>query len=118
MVKKPKAKGNAYESKIMYRLREIDPNSARTAGSGSSYKDVGDIINFKDRLLECKHHRTFGWAELIKYYKKICSEAKQSGKRPALIYKENYKPDMVMEEYKGRIHIVLFEDWFEIEKNV
>ena len=118
MVKKPKQKGNKFETEVMHKLRELEPAVARTSGSGSSYRDKGDLINFRNYLIEAKHHKTVTWGKIMRWWHKIKKEAKTMNKTPLLIYKQNYQPTMVVENIfdNKHIHIVPFDDWLDLQE--
>lgn len=94
----PKNKGNAFETKIMLKLREISPNTFRTMGSGNSQNDLGDV-HFKDYIIECKHYKSVSHSMIYGkdgWWQKICKEASKDQKQPLLIYKLNNQPERVV----------------------
>lgn len=117
-IKSPKHKGSRFESLIQKRLREIVPEACRTMGSGCSKDEKGDLRNFMDRLIECKHYKVVTWGMLMNWWEKIVEEAEGEGLTPVLIYKQNRQPIMVMEMWYSvndldLLHIMLFEEWLQ-----
>lgn len=116
---KGKQKGNAYERKIYKLLRDTFPDAEvrRSLGSGSTKdkneeSDIQFIINDVRYIIECKKGSRNYCSEgaLNKYWKKLClrvilpmpiellsdlDEHRNEG-FPILIWKEDYKPDMIM----------------------
>ena len=108
-----KGKGNSFEQKIMMRLRKEFPNmdTYRNPGSGNSYRDRGDV-NFYDYLIECKHYKKLGDAELNHFWDDAVEEAKDMEKKPMLIYKENYVPIKVMFKVDDKHRVIMyFDEW-------
>ena len=90
-----KAKGNAWENKLLREVRGIDGMAHKTVGSGNSKDDKGDIA-FLDYLVEAKHHKRFTDKELEGYWTKINIEAEREHKIPLLVYKQNNREPKVM----------------------
>jgi Holliday junction resolvase len=121
MVNPSKKKGSKFESDILQKLREIIPETARTPGSGCSYRDQGDIINYREYLIECKHHKEVSWGKLMRFWEQSKKSAANVNRVPLLIYKENNQPIMVMALWmmpgqEGGVHIVPFDSWFMYQK--
>lgn len=111
-----KGKGNRYENIILKQLKVLEPMTHKTLGSGNSKDDKGDI-RFPGLLIEVKHHKKFSKGLLDKFWVKIVEEAKAEGIEPLLLYKENFKPAMVMfyadKEHTVR-HMMYWDEYYKL----
>jgi len=119
MVHKSKSKGNKFENKIYKDLREIIPSLKLTIGSGNSEADADLISN--QFIIECKHYKKVTPKLIDRWCKKLLRDAKQQKtfKTPLLIYKQNYKPTMVVRlsnfnEYRQEYKYEIFKDVLKI----
>ena len=104
-----KRKGTTFENKIYKILRDVDINTKRTLGSGSS--DEAADIHFKNYVIECKHYAQITDAMLDKWFKKLIKS--KGNKDPIVIFKQNHRHTMVMYDYEGAYHFMYFDDWIK-----
>jgi len=124
MIKSPKNKGNKFELKVYYDLKQLG-NCKRTVGSGSSI-EVADItfnvLGTKTIYhVECKHYKSLSHTQLQNFWSKLLEEIEEKDPLsalktavqaiPTLIYKENYEPVKVMTMMGLWRVTMLYEDW-------
>lgn len=90
-----KSKGSQFELKILRQCKLVWPEAHRSIGSGSAKDESGDIFA-GPFCIECKHHKHFTDGQIEGFWKKINAEAKEQGKKPLLVYKENRRKALVM----------------------
>ena len=109
-----KDKGNFFELKMLRRIRaELDPDAYSPRGSGNSKDDKGDICT-REYCFEMKHHRVIRPLMISRWWDKLVAEADQMSKVPVLVYKENFRPEMVCVEDCGVKVFYYLDDWLKI----
>jgi hypothetical protein len=135
-----KAKGTAFESKIVKLLTEKIPNITfmRVPLSGATANMKGDIMpklefyHLWEYCIECKHYEQVNWnglltaksCDLLSFWEQAVREAGEMNKKPLLIYRWNRSKDFVcwaddtdidlQLHYKGFGHefkMGLLEEW-------
>lgn len=110
-----KTKGNAFENKIFKDLKAFLSEIAeipvrKTLGSGSAESDA-DLKLVGNWVVETKCYKRLSDAELMRFFDKVVIEATALGRKPVLIWKENYRGIKVMFLLGGLRVIVDYEDW-------
>ena len=120
-----KSKGNRFELKMLRKLRELWPDLHRTIGSGSAKDESADAIGVVcPYLFEFKHRKRINKKDIDRFFSKLRQDVinEDIEKRPILIYKEDFRPVMVVREcwiasMNAPVPVIeFFDDWFNRQK--
>lgn len=110
-----KRKGNAFENKVFKDLKAFLSEVAeipvrKTLGSGSSELDA-DLKIIGGWLAETKCYKQLSDAELRRFFSKVEEEAEILGRKPVLIYKENFRSIKAMFWLRAVRVTAEYEEW-------
>ena len=110
-----KKKGNAFENEIFKDLKAFLSEIAeipvrKTLGSGSAESDA-DLKLVGNWVVETKCYKRLSDVELMRFFDKVVVEATALGRKPVLIWKENYRGVKAMFLLEGLRVTVDYEDW-------
>ena len=110
-----KRKGNAFENKVFKDLKAFLSEVAeipvrKTLGSGSSESDA-DLKLVGNWVVETKCYKRLSDVELARFFDRVEIQATAFGRKPVLIWKENYRGIKAMLLLEGLRAVVEYEDW-------
>lgn len=97
--------GSKLEDYVAEMLKEVDPKSRRTVGSGSK-REISDIVN-EYFYVECKKRNTKDITLVKKVWDKLCSEIPVGSQKIPLYILENESKDrFVVLDIKDFVRII------------
>lgn len=109
MSKLSREKGKRFEREVSNRFKDWGYKAHRTAQYRGNTGDAGDVEGVPGIHIECKHYKEIGrvydWYEQAKRD----TDAARKGDLPAVIFKADAKPVMVMMEFDDWIQ--LYNEW-------